>query len=96
MITSSFISSAMFYVYILFSSSLDKFYVGQTKCLEKRLADHNRGGSPFTKKGSPWKLVASFPLSSRYEAIRLESRIKSRGIKRYLQDINFTSSSAIR
>ena len=76
----------MFYVYILHSSSSNKFYVGQTHNLEKRLNDHNRGASPFTKRGSPWDLVVSFPVSSRNEAIKLEARIKARGIKRFLQD----------
>ena len=76
----------MFYVYILHSSSTNRFYVGQTDNLQKRLNDHNRGASPYTKPGSPWTMVVSYPVSSRKEAIKLETRIKSRGIKRFLQD----------
>ena len=84
----------MFHVYILHSPGLNKFYAGQTDNLEKRFDDHNRGASPYTKHGSPWTLVVSFPVSSRTEAIKLESKIKSRGIKRFLLDINFPFSES--
>jgi putative endonuclease len=75
-----------FVVYILFSDHLQKYYVGQTSDLEKRILDHNLGKSAFTSKGIPWKLVHIFACSNRSEAIRLETSIKRRGIKRYLQD----------
>jgi len=75
-----------FVVYILFSDNLQKYYVGQTSDLEKRIQNHNFGKSAFTSKGIPWKLVHIFACSNRSEAIRLETSIKRRGIKRYLQD----------
>ncbi|MCX6249378.1 MAG: GIY-YIG nuclease family protein [Bacteroidetes bacterium] len=31
----------MFYVYILYSQSLDSFYIGQTMDIELRLSEHN-------------------------------------------------------
>jgi putative endonuclease len=84
----------MFYVYILHSSSRNIFYAGQTDNLEKRFNDHNRRASPYTKRGSPWTLVVSFQVSSRTDAIKLESKIKSRGIKRFLQDMNIPFSES--
>ncbi|MBI2282658.1 MAG: GIY-YIG nuclease family protein [Bacteroidetes bacterium] len=75
-----------FVVYILFSDHLQKYYVGQTGDLEKRIENHNLGKSAFTATGIPWKLVHIFACSNRSEAIKLESSIKKRGIKRYLQD----------
>ena len=81
-------TSRMFYVYIIYSSSLEKYYVGSTDNVERRLGQHNAGRGNFTSKGCPWILIVSIELSSRSEAVRLEHKVKKRGIKRYLQDNN--------
>ena len=78
-----------YFVYILFSESLQKYYVGSTGDVVKRLAEHNKGKSNFTSKGVPWQLITTFNLVSRSEAVNLELKIKNRGIKRYLHDISF-------
>ncbi|MFN5334690.1 MAG: GIY-YIG nuclease family protein, partial [Bacteroidota bacterium] len=46
-------------VYILWSSSLSKYYVGSTQDLDNRIKEHNRGEGRFTKRGVPWDLVWS-------------------------------------
>lgn len=74
------------YVYILYSSSLDKYYVGSSEDVSKRMLQHNSGKGNFTSKGIPWRLVTFLTCNSRSEAIQLEKKIKNRGIKRYLQD----------
>ena len=74
------------YVYILFSKRLDKFYVGYTNNLEKRLLTHNQGGKKFTTRGIPWILIKSYECQDISEAKKLEKKIKNRGIKRFLQD----------
>ncbi|WP_041257563.1 GIY-YIG nuclease family protein [Fibrella aestuarina] len=74
-------------VYIVYSDSLQKFYIGQTVHLGLRLEEHNRGKGNFTAKGHPWRLIASFNCETRTEAVQLELKIKGRGAKRYLQDI---------
>ena len=43
-----------FVVYILYSSSLDKYYVGSTGNFVKRIVEHNSGKGNFTSKGIPW------------------------------------------
>lgn len=78
----------MIFVYILYSSSLEKYYVGSTHDVDKRLQQHNSGKGKFTSKGIPWILITTFESSSRTDAVRLELKIKKRGIKRYLQDMN--------
>ena len=47
----------MFYLYILYSSKLDRFYVGHTENIELRLIQHNNGISAFTSKANDWTLV---------------------------------------
>ncbi|MBU6158687.1 MAG: GIY-YIG nuclease family protein [Bacteroidetes bacterium] len=80
-------------VYILWSASLSKYYVGCTQDLENRLKEHQSGEGNFTKKGIPWDLVWTNVLDSRSEALSLEQRIKKRGIKRFLEN-NSGGSSA--
>ncbi|MCF8405713.1 MAG: GIY-YIG nuclease family protein [Bacteroidales bacterium] len=72
-------------VYILYSNTLGKYYVGHTNDIVRRLNEHNSGHSKYTKTGKPWKLIKTFECTSRQEAVNLESRIKKRGIKRYLE-----------
>ena len=45
----------MHYLYLLYSQSLSRFYIGVASNLDQRLGEHNRGNSPFTRKGIPWK-----------------------------------------
>jgi putative endonuclease len=81
---SSFI--LMFYTYILYSESLQKFYTGHTENLDRRLKEHNRGKTPFMAKGIPWKVVFSKTLNTRVDAMKFEKMIKKRGAFRFLND----------
>jgi putative endonuclease len=75
------------FVYILYSRSLDKYYVGQTQDLSARIEKHNKGFVSSTKTGTPWVIVFTQEVKNRSEAVILERKIKGRGAKRYLQDI---------
>ncbi|MCO5235690.1 MAG: GIY-YIG nuclease family protein [Chitinophagaceae bacterium] len=76
----------MYFVYILYSYSIDKYYAGSTEDVSKRIKEHNAGKGNFTSKGIPWVLIIDFECYDRSEAVKLELKIKKRGIKRYLQD----------
>jgi putative endonuclease len=78
-----------YYVYILFSSVSGKYYVGQTNNLESRIERHNSGYVRSTKNHLPWRLIISYECCTRNEAMQLESKIRKRGIARYLKDNNF-------
>ena len=67
----------MYFCYILFSKSKNRFYVGHTSDLDDRLARHNEGRSSATKHGVPWELVYTEKFESRAEAMARESEIKS-------------------
>ena len=47
----------MYYTYIIYSRSVDKFYVGQSANVELRLEFHNSGESRYTSKANDWELV---------------------------------------
>jgi len=74
------------FVYILYSDSIEQFYVGIAADLQDRLIRHNRGRSKSTKRGIPWSLVKTVKVENRSEAMRLEKKIKGRGIKRWLEE----------
>ncbi len=69
--------SAMYFVYILYSETHQRFYVGQTNNIEKRIARHNSGNVISTKFYRPWKLIYNESVSTREEAMRLEKWYKS-------------------
>ena len=74
-----------FYVYILYSESRDKYYVGSCDDLEKRLADHNSGRSTYTKTGKPWQLKYREVYESRSVARRRELEIKKKKSRKYIE-----------
>ena len=48
----------MFTVYVLYSKSYDKIYIGFTSNLEQRLLSHNElGKKGWTIKFRPWQLI---------------------------------------
>jgi len=65
-----------FYLYILHSIILNKYYVGHTSNIEDRLKSHlyNHGG--FTSKAKDWLLVYSEEFSTKAEAQARELKIK--------------------
>lgn len=67
----------MYYVYILKSLKNNRYYIGQTENLEKRIGEHNKGLSKSTKSGRPWKVVYVKEFSTRKESYRVERKLKS-------------------
>ena len=76
----------MHFVYIIYSKDLNRFYTGETSDLEHRIDRHGKDRTKFTGKAKDWKLIWNTVLSNRTEALKLEKKIKSRGIKRFLED----------
>jgi putative endonuclease len=58
------------FTYILYSSRIDKYYIGSTDNLEWRLERHNLGWGKFTKGGIPWKLVYHETCQTKSEALK--------------------------
>jgi putative endonuclease len=77
----------MFTLYILYSESSDRFYVGYTNDIERRLSEHNRKKGKFTDAGIPWKLVYSETFLKKKEARAREKHIKSRKSKSFIKEL---------
>ena len=76
----------MYYIYVLYSNSLKKRYVGFTKNVSRRLVEHNRGESQFTKGGIPWKLVYFEELGTQQLARSREVFLKSGSGRKWLDE----------
>jgi len=57
-----------FTVYILYSSTLDQYYIGHTEDIKDRLFRHTNSGSKSTKKASDWKVAYTEVFQSKSEA----------------------------
>jgi putative endonuclease len=77
----------MYQVYIIFSESSDRYYTGSAEHAESRLKQHNGGYNRSTKSGIPWKTVKVITVENRKVALQLELKIKKRGAKRFLDDL---------
>ncbi len=79
-----------YFVYILYSKSADKYYIGHSPDPSKRLAEHNSyvDTKKFTAKHQPWIMMKQFPVSeNRGQAIRIERYIKKQKCRKTIQQI---------
>ncbi len=73
-----------YYVYIIYNKSGDKFYIGQTNNVARRLAEHNSGETNYTAKYSGyWGLVYKEEFSDRTSAIKRERFLKRQKNKNF-------------
>jgi putative endonuclease len=75
----------MYHTYILYSPSLDKYYVGYTGNIELRIERHNSSWGKFTSQGIPWKLVYKEKFDTISDAIKRENEIKRKKSRKYIE-----------
>jgi putative endonuclease len=82
----------MYYVYLLYSPSKDRFYVGFSADTDARLAAHNAERSASTKSGAPWRLVYFEAYEHKTDAMRRERKLKhhARGLIELKKRITIT------
>ncbi len=73
------------YVYVLRSEVDSNFYVGVTRDLPARLALHNKGQVPATRKRAPFALLYWEGCLNESDAARREKYLKTAWGKRYLK-----------
>jgi putative endonuclease len=73
----------MFYIYIIYSESADRYYIGHTDDPARRLEQHNTViKNSYTFKFRPWIMKACFGISeSRGEARKVEIYLKRKLIE---------------
>ena len=75
------------YIYILYSKSIDQYYVGISHDPETRLYYHNLGKKGWTKKGIPWELVFKKEFNDKNIAVQKEKFIKSQKSIEFIKKI---------
>ncbi len=74
-----------YFVYILFSEKLNKYYIGSTSDIINRLELHHAGKSKFTSSGIPWRLCYTETFSSLHDAMVREHEIKKKKSRKYIE-----------
>ncbi|WP_422373802.1 GIY-YIG nuclease family protein [Flagellimonas sp.] len=74
-----------YFVYIIYSKSLDRYYVGHSQDLEDRMNRHNRGRSKYTKTAKDWEVKYIERYFSRSEAMAREKDIKRKKSRKYIE-----------
>ncbi|WP_366086116.1 GIY-YIG nuclease family protein [Hydrotalea sp.] len=81
--------NSRFYIYILYSSSYNKYYVGYTAEPWRRLNEHNTvPHNTFTSKYRPWVIAALFLCGENVnDAVRIERWIKQQKSRRLIEKL---------
>ena len=76
-----------YFVYILHSRKLRRYYTGTTDHVQERLTAHNSGKYPdsFSAKGTPWDLYLEIECETSRQAYRLESFIKKMKSSKFIE-----------
>ena len=76
----------MYYIYIIYSISADKYYIGHSNDPWRRLLEHNSNDlDKFTGKYKPWDLKVTFKVSERKgDADKIEKFIKKQKSRKLL------------
>jgi len=83
------------YVYFLYSIKWNKFYVGISNDVKDRLRRHNSAQSLSTKGGIPWEIIHAIECDNKSSAMLLETKVKKRGIYRFLADNNLLQGFSV-
>ena len=79
-----------FCCYIIYSKSLDRYYIGYTSDIRERLILHNSGyfgGRSYTSRSSDWEIYLVIPCYTIEQAIFLETKIKRMKSRRYVENL---------
>ena len=70
------VSGKPYFVYVLWSPSARRFYIGVTEDVNHRLGQHNQGLSRWTARYRPWSLVFHQVCRDYTAARKLENELK--------------------
>jgi len=82
-------SSMSYFVYILNSEKLDKYYIGSSHNPEKRLHYHNIGKKGWTKSGTPRKMVYTKEFPEKQTARKIENYIKKQKSSEFIISFDY-------
>lgn len=76
------------FVYILHSKKLNRFYIGESSNIEKRLSYHeNSENRKFTSKADDWELFFQLSCEDKIVAKQIETHIKRMKSSIYIRNL---------
>ena len=79
---------AMYYIYVLYSKTYLKFYIGSTSNLEGRLQAHNHPANKgWTKSFQPWVIIYNETFNTKSQAMAREKQLKSAKGREFIKNI---------
>ena len=81
----------MYFVYVLRSLVFERFYVGMTEDVERRIREHNSEKTKSTKFYAPWSLVFVEKCENRIEARKREKFLKGGSGKELIKGYFYNS-----
>ena len=76
-----------YYVYILYSESLGKYYIGSTSDVENRLKKHLSNHKGYTSKAKDWSIAYKEEFQTNPEAMFRERQIKKWKSSKKIEDL---------
>jgi putative endonuclease len=76
----------MHYLYIIYSSSLNKYYVGETSNFSERIIQHNNGfyKCSYTSKANDWTTILVIDFDNISQARKAEAFIKKMNSREFI------------
>jgi putative endonuclease len=84
----------MFYTYIIYSKTANKYYVGASENPAERLKKHNSKNSGFTNRASDWKIMFIKEFSTKSDALCFEKKIKSWKSRKKIEELIQNNASS--
>ena len=77
-----------YYVYILYSQNLGKYYIGYSSNVDKRIELHlNSAKNKFSHKANDWKLMHTIDCCCKSHALEIEKHVKAMKSKVYIVNL---------
>lgn len=78
----------MYTVYVLYSESHNKIYIGYTSDLEDRLLSHNvMGTKGFAVKYRPWRVIHTESFLEKTDALKREKQLKTAKGREFIRSL---------
>jgi putative endonuclease len=79
----------MHYLYIIYSERIDRYYIGETMDLHRRLIEHNTGvfKGCFTRRSADWSYALTIGFSNKSKAQQAERFVKRMNSRKFTENL---------
>jgi putative endonuclease len=80
------------HLYILYSTKINKYYIGYSSNPDRRLGEHNSSENKnWTQRGQPWELKVTISYETESVAKKAERRLKNLKSRKVIEQVIETS-----